>query len=210
MPFISIEGIDGSGKTEQVTLLVEHLRGTGQSVIQTKEPDGGQLGAEVRAILTRAGRRLAPAEQLLLVSAARFDHVQSIIRPALANGQWVISDRFIDSTYAFQVAVSDVDLHQLFRAARDIVVGSTLPDLTIILDLSLEVARDRRRQRYESVTDHAEETRDFAAIRDGLLTVAVEDPERCHVVDADQSLSSVARDIWRLVEPLLRASAATH
>lgn len=203
MPFISIEGIDGSGKTEQVRLLVEHLRSTGQTVLQTKEPDGGQLGAEVRAILTRPGRRLAPAEQLLLVSAARFDHVRSIIRPALANGQWVISDRFIDSTYAFQVAVSDADLHQLFRSTRDIVVGPTLPDLTIILDLPLEVARDRRGQRRDGVADPAEDTRDFAAIRDGLVAVARGNPGRCHVIDANQSPSAVARDIWRLVEPLL-------
>lgn len=210
MPFISIEGIDGSGKTEQVKLLVEHLRSAGQSVLQTKEPDGGQLGAEVRAILTRPDRRLDPVEQLLLVSAARFDHVQSIIRPALANSQWVISDRFIDSTYAFQVAVSDVDLHQLFRSTRDIVVGSTLPDLTIILDLPIEVARNRRGQRHDGVADPAEATRDFAAIQDALLTVALENPRRCHLIDADQSPSAVARDIWQLVEPLLPDSPAKH
>lgn len=88
MPFISIEGIDGSGKTEQVRLLVERLRNAGQTVLQTKEPDGGHLGAEVRAILTRPNRKLAAAEQLLLVSAARFDHVRSVIRPALAKGKW--------------------------------------------------------------------------------------------------------------------------
>ncbi|MDB5995303.1 MAG: Thymidylate kinase [Pseudomonas sp.] len=210
MPFISIEGIDGSGKTEQVKLLVEHLRSAGQSVLQTKEPDGGQLGAEVRAILTRPDRRLDPVEQLLLVSAARFDHVQSIIRPALANGQWVISDRFIDSTYAFQVAVSDVDLHQLFRSTRDIVVGSTFPDLTIILDLPIEVAKHRRGQRHDGVADPAEATRDFAAIQDGLLTVSLENPRRCHLIDADQLPSAVARDIWQLVEPLLRDSPATN
>lgn len=210
MPFISIEGIDGSGKTEQVKLLVEHLRGTGQLVLQTKEPDGGHLGAEVRSILTRSERQLAPAEQLLLVSAARYDHVQSVIRPALANGQWVISDRFIDSTYAFQVAVSDVDLHKLFQSVRDIVVGSTLPDLTIILDLPLEVARERRGQRHDGVADPAEDTRDFATIRDGLLEVALENPGRCHIIDADQPPSDVACDIWHLVEPLLRGSSAAH
>lgn len=203
MPFISIEGIDGSGKTEQVKLLAKHLRGTGQSVLPTKEPDGGHLGAEVRAMLTRPDRHLSPVEQLLLVSAARYDHVQSVIRPALANGQWVISDRFIDSTYAFQVAVSDVDLQQLFRSAREIVVGATLPDLTIILDLPLEVARARRGQRQDGVADPAESTRDFAAIRDGLLGVALENPRRCHVIDANQSPSQVASDIWCLVEPLL-------
>ncbi|MBC8879492.1 MULTISPECIES: dTMP kinase [Pseudomonas] len=210
MPFISIEGIDGSGKTEQVKLLVEHFRSIGQSVLQTKEPDGGQLGAEVRAILTRPGRQLAPAEQLLLVSAARFDHVQSVIRPALANGQCVVSDRFIDSTYAFQVAVSDVDLHQLFRSTRDIVVGSTLPAITIILDLPLQVAENRRRQRRDDVADPAEETRDFATIRDALLAVALENPGRCYVINADQPPSAVACEIWRLVKPMLRELRATR
>jgi len=203
MPFISIEGIDGSGKTEQVKLLVEHLRDTGQSVLQTKEPDGGHLGTEVRSILTRSDRQLAPAEQLLLVSAARYDHVQSVIRPALASGHWVISDRFIDSTYSFQVAVSDADLHQLFRSTRDIVVGNTLPDFTFILDLPLEVARGRREQRRDSVLDPAESSRDFAVIREALITVAHQEPERCHVIDANQSPKAVARDIWRLVEPFL-------
>ena len=203
MPFASIEGIDGSGKTEQVRLLVKRLRSTGRTVLQTKEPDGGKLGAEVRAILTRPDRRLASAEQLLLVSAARFDHVRSVIRPALAEGQWVVSDRFIDSTYAFQVAVSDVDLHNLFRSTREIVVGATLPDLTIILDLPLEVAHDRRKRRSDGVTDPSEATRDFAAIREALVSLAREEPGRCHIINADQSLSAVASDIWCLVETLL-------
>lgn len=203
MPFVSIEGIDGSGKSEQVRPLVDHLRSTGQRVLQTKEPDGGHWGEEVRAILTRPDRRLAPAEQLLLVSAARFDHVHSVIRPALADGQWVVSDRFIDSTYAFQVAVSEVNLHEMFRSIRDIVVGATLPDLTIILDLPLGVALGRRRQRRDGSSDPAEDTRNFAAIRNALVAVAHKDPGRCHVIDASQSPSAVARDIWRLVEPLL-------
>lgn len=203
MPFISIEGIDGSGKTNQVKLLVERLKSAGQTVLQTKEPDGGHLGAEVRAILTCSDRQLAPAEQLLLVSAARFDHVRSVIRPALTSGKWVISDRFIDSTYAFQVAVSDTDLHQLFQSTREIVVGTTLPDLTIILDLPLDVALSRRGLRRDSVLDPAEATRDFASIREGLLAVAREDKKRCHVVNANQTLDAVAQDIWCIVQRLL-------
>lgn len=203
MSFVSIEGIDGSGKTEQVRLLVERLKRAGRAVLQTKEPDGGHLGAEVRAILTQPDRRLAPAEQLLLISAARFDHVHSVIRPALADGRWVVSDRFIDSTYAFQVAVSDVDLHQLFRSVRDVVVETTMPEVTIILDLPAEVARNRRAQRRDGLPDPDEATRDFNTIREALIAVAHEEPDRCHVVDADQSLDAVARDVWRLVEPML-------
>lgn len=203
MPFVSFEGIDGSGKTEQVGLLVERLRGAGLPVLQTKEPDGGQLGAEVRAMLTHPGRRLAPAEQLLLISAARYDHVRNVIRPALADGQWVVSDRFIDSTYAFQVAVADVDLDRLFRAVREVVVETTFPDLTVILDLPSEVARDRRAQRGDSVLDPEEATRDFQTIRDALIAKAGQEPSRCHLVEADQSPEAVAGDVWRLVEALL-------
>lgn len=203
MPFISIEGIDGSGKTNQVNLLVKRLRNAGKTVLQTKEPDGGHLGAEVRAIFTHPDRQLAPAEQLLLVSAARFDHVRSVIRPALTKGQWVISDRFIDSTYAFQVAVSDTDLHHLFKSTREIVVGNTLPDLTIILDLPPDVALNRRKLRSDNISDPAEATRDFASIRAGLLAVALEEPTRCHVIDANQRLEAVAQDIWCIVEQLL-------
>ncbi|MDD2131393.1 dTMP kinase [Pseudomonas sp. 17391] len=210
MPFVSIEGIDGSGKSEQVKRLVDHLRALGLSVLQTKEPDGGHLGREVRAILTHADRNLAPAEQLLLVSAARYDHVKNVIRPALANGHWVISDRFVDSTYAFQVAVSDANLHQLFRSATDIVVGTTLPDFTFILDLPLEVAGARRDQRLDDISDPAEATRDFAAIRNGLLEVAIQNPERCHIIDANQQPGEVARDIWRIVERVLRDFPANH
>ncbi|GAB1614863.1 dTMP kinase [Pseudomonas sp. NGC7] len=203
MPFLSIEGIDGSGKSEQVKRLVEHLRSLGHSVLQTKEPDGGHLGSEIRAILTHSDRKLSPTEQLLLVSAARYGHVEKVIRPALENGEWVISDRFVDSTYAYQVAVSDVDLHQLFRSVTDVVVGTTLPDFTFILDLPLEVARTRRDQRRDGVNDPAEATRDFASIRNGLSEVAAKNPKRCHIINADQQPDEVARDIWRIVERIL-------
>lgn len=203
VPFISIEGIDGSGKTEQVRRLVEHLTNAGLKVLQTKEPDGGHLGAEVRSMLTRPGRVLDAAEQLLLVSAARFDHVRSVIRPALERGQWVVSDRFIDSTYAFQVAAAERCLHAMFRSVGEIVVGSTYPKLTIILDLPPEVAHGRRMLRRDGVEDPAEATRDFAAIRNGLLELAQQEPERCRIINADQPADAVAKDIWSLVEPLL-------
>lgn len=203
MPFVSIEGIDGSGKSEQVRFLVQRLRGVGQTVIQTKEPDGGQLGAEIRAILTRGQRRLSPTEQLLLVSAARFDHVRSVIQPALRAGHWVVSDRFIDSTYAFQVAVSDTNIEQMFRSVCDVVVGPTIPDITIILDLPVEVARSRRMRRGEAAFDPAEADRDFYAIRNGLIAASRLNPERCRIVDGNRPPDDVAHDVWHHVESLL-------
>lgn len=202
MPFVSFEGIDGSGKTEQVRRLVCHLRAIGADVLQTKEPDGGHLGLEVRSILTRDERQLSAAEQLLLVSAARYDHVRNIIVPALEEGRWVISDRFVDSTYAFQVAASDLDLDPLFRAATEIVVGSVLPDLTFILDLPVAAASARRLARLNEAADPSEALRDFEGIRRALLDVADRNPERCTVIDGDRPPELVADEIWKNVEAL--------
>lgn len=203
MPFVSLEGIDGSGKTEQAARLAERLRAAGQIVLATKEPDGGHLGTEIRSILTRAGRVLSPAEQLLLVSAARYDHVRSVIAPALADGEWVVSDRFRDSTYAFQVVGSDVNLEPLFTAVNEVVVGSVMPDVTIILDLPVEVAMARRTKRAPESEDPSEAIRDFQSIRGGLLDLAEREPERCRVVDGSQHPDKVEDAIWREVAGLI-------
>lgn len=202
MPFVSLEGIDGSGKTEQVARLAGRLSAIGHVVLQTKEPDGGHLGVEVRSILTRGGRILSPTEQLLLVSAARYDHVRSAVVPALARGEWVVSDRFCDSTYAFQVAVSDVDLEPLFAVVNQVVIGSVLPDVTIILDLPIEAALARRTKRGEG-HDPEETLRDFQSIRAGLLSLAERDAGRCRIVDGDQHPDQVEEAIWREIRGLL-------
>lgn len=203
MPFISVEGIDGSGKTEQVGLLIERLMREGKTVVRTKEPDGGHLGGDVRSILTDRCRVLSPMEQLLLVSAARYDHVRSVVRPALDAGNWVVTDRFIDSTYAFQVVASEIDLGRVYDEVTAVVVGGTMPDITLVLCLPVEVARARRAARGRSDEDPAEALRDFQAISDALLSVARGNPRRCRVIDADQDRGSVARDVWQAVQPLL-------
>lgn len=203
MPFISIEGVDGSGKTRQTDFLVKHLRDRGRSVVRTKEPDGGRLGAEVRAILVNPRHVLSPVEQLLLVSAARYDHVRSVVRPALEAGAWVVSDRFLDSTFAFQVAVSGADLSRIHEEVAAIVVGATMPDLTVVLDCPVEVARARRDVRTDGDDDPAEVFRDFDVIREALLEAARRDPGRCHVIDADRELEVVSGDIRQLIDPLL-------
>lgn len=203
MPFISVEGVDGSGKTTQTALLVDYLQQIGRRVIRTKEPDGGRLGAEVRAILTNPRHVLSPLEQLLLVNAARTDHVRSVIRPAINAGAWVVCDRFVDSTYAFQVAAAEHELLSIHEAAVSLVVGDTLPDLTIILDLPIEVARGRREARNGSCDDPAEKSRDFVAIRAALIEAARRAPSRCRIVDANRDPQAVAADVRGVVGPLL-------
>lgn len=201
MPFVSFEGIDGSGKTVQAEILATSLRAMNLKVLKTKEPDGGWIGSSVRSILVseRSGQ-LSAQEEMLLISAARFDHVKNVIRPALKAGHWVVSDRFVDSTFAFQVFKTGVS-EEAFQAITSEVVGDTMPDFTFILDIDPAVAIQRRKDRMEgSDIDPAEITRDFTRIRDGLLEAAKRAPNRCHIVDAHASLRDVADSVISIIK----------
>ncbi len=211
MPFVSFEGVDGSGKTTQVARLHSALAAQGHDVVQTKEPDGGHIGGLVRAILVDPARvaRLSPTEELLLISAARYDHVRSVISPALMRGAWVISDRFYDSTFAFQAFETGVDA-ELFAVVTRAVVGDLAPDLTIILDADDAVSRSRRAARPEAASevDPSEALRDFARIRRGLMKLVHDEPQRCRLVDASQPPDAVAADVLRFVGSLELAAAS--
>lgn len=193
MPFVSVEGIDGSGKSVQSAHLSNALRGMNCNVVSTKEPDSGMIGTSVRSILVaELPAKLSYLEEMLLISAARANHVTSVIRPALDAGSWVVSDRYIDSTYAFQVYETCVP-ERLFLEIASAVAGETMPDLTIILDIEPDTALQRRMARSAAaVEDPAEATRDFARIRSGFLTLARRYPDRCRVIDASQSEEEVA------------------
>lgn len=200
MPFVSIEGIDGSGKSLQVQYLADALRRMDLTVVQTKEPEGGWIGAGVRAILVAPRpAKLSPLEEMLLISAARVDHVRSVVRPALEAGSWVVSDRFLDSTYAFQVHGLDIAV-DLFEKISQAVVGETLPDFTFILDIDPETAQKRRSARGSAgEVDPAEATRDFVRIRKGLLNAARTDNGRYHVIDATRGATEVSEEILSIV-----------
>lgn len=188
MAFVTFEGIDGSGKTTQAKRLVAELRERGVQVVATKEPDGGHIGKEIRAILVKQRElRLDAYEEALLVSAARYDHVRSVIRPALDAGLWVVCDRFIDSTFAFQTFENSVS-QSFFDVVSSHIVGTTLPDFTFILDIDADAALRRRAENTAArASDPAEAHRNFGRIRRGLLEAARRDPQRCHVIDATGS-----------------------
>lgn len=170
-------------------------------MLRTKEPDGGWIGAEIRSILVKdRGAPLSPQEEMLLVSAARYNHVHKVIRPILEAGDWVVTDRFVDSTFAIQVFETGVS-EAAFDAIRTEVLGETIPDFTFILDIDLETALDRRSARQgKADCDPAEVTRNFERIRNGLLEVARREPKRCHVIDATTSLHAVASTIMAIID----------
>jgi dTMP kinase len=190
--FISFEGIDGSGKSTQARLLAATLRARGATVLETREP-GGSPGAEaIRALLVRGPvERWSPESETLLFTAARRDHLERVIRPGLDRGDWVITDRFADSTRVYQGLVR-AGLRGTVDALHALAIGLE-PDLTLILDLDPATARDRHRARGGDEDRFERFGAVFQArLRDGFLALAAEFPDRCRVVSAEGAPDVVA------------------
>jgi dTMP kinase len=190
--FITFEGVDGAGKSTQIARLAAHLREGGARVVATREPGGSPGAEEIRRLLVEGepGRWSAETE-ILLFAAARRDHLERLIAPALARGDAVLCDRFADSTRVYQGAVRG-DLRATVDALHDLVIGVE-PDLTIILDLDPDEALARGRARGGDETRFERFGADFQRrLRDGFLRLAAEQPGRCRVVPADGPEDEVA------------------
>ncbi len=192
LKFVTFEGGEGGGKSTQLRLLAEALRGAGETVVTTREPGGAPGAEEIRRLLVEGEPGRWPAEaEALLHFAARAEHLAAVVRPALDRGQWVLSDRFADSTLAYQGYGQGLDLGWL-NQLRARVVGATEPGLTLILDLPVEtgLGRAREQQRYERMGRAFHEK-----LQAGFLAIAKAEPERCRVIDATQSIDAVAGDV---------------
>jgi dTMP kinase len=197
---ITVEGVEGSGKTTQCRLLAEWLRGQGHRVRETSEPDGSPIGAAIRAILEQDG--LTPLTEALLFTAARQQHVAQVIRPALDTREIVISDRYADATLAYQGYGRGLDL-QTIRELNALATGGVLPDLTLLLDLEPGVGLERLGGRARD----AFERLDLAfheKVRQGYLELAREEKNRIVVLDAQQPLDRLQAEIRKAVGDLLR------
>ena len=209
--FITFEGGEGTGKSTQAALLAERLRRSAIEVVLTREP-GGSLGAEIirHVLLSGAAAPLGPVAEALLFAAARADHVENTIRPALERGQWVVCDRFLDSTRAYQGALGKVDA-RIIRALERITVGVTAPDLTLILDLPTRVGLERASaRRGAGKADRFEdEAADFhRKLRKAFKDIAKANPERCVVIDARGGKEAIAEQVWNVVAARLAPTAA--
>lgn len=204
--FITFEGGEGAGKSTQAKLLAERLEETGHEMFVTREPGGSEKAEEIREfLLSGRAKGFGPLGEALLFYAARDDHLQTAIRPALEAGRWVICDRFSDSTRAYQGAAGGVG-PQILSTLQRIVVGDTRPDLTIILDLPPEEGLRRALHAAGSEQEDAGPDRfesmdlDFhRALRQAFLDIAAEEPERCVVLDAMEPASAVGESVWEVV-----------
>ena len=201
--FISFEGIDGSGKSTQLDLLAERLRAEGHEVLLTREPGGSPGAEEIRALVLQGDPDRWSAEtELLLFTAARRDHLERTILPALAAGKIVLCDRFADSTRMYQ-GLSRGDLRQAVDTLHALMIG-TEPDLTVLIDINPALGLRRAKSRHgteERFEDFGERLQ--ARMRQGFLTLAAEQPHRIRLVDGDRSIEEVAQDVSNLVQSFL-------
>ncbi|MCA0358464.1 MAG: dTMP kinase [Proteobacteria bacterium] len=197
--FISFEGGEGAGKSTQIRRLADRLATAGHDVIVTREP-GGSPGAEaIRDLLVNgAADRWSPVTESLLMYAARRDHLERVIRPALARGAIVLCDRFADSTRAYQGAGGDAPA-SLIAALEAHVLGGTVPVLTLILDLPAEVGLQRAEARGGAARFESKGLAFHERLRAGYLEIARQEPERCVVIDANAPLDAVAAAISDVV-----------
>lgn len=198
---VTFEGGEGAGKSTQIARLADRLEGRGLRVVRTREP-GGTPGAEAirRVLLAGGARRFGSAAEALLFAAARADHVDRLIRPALAGGAWVLCDRFTDSTRVYQgTAGVPADL---LTALERIALAGTAPELTVILDVPAAVGLARAAQRAGGAPDRFEgdPLEEHEARRQAFLAIARADPARCVVIDATGDADTVAAAIWKAVE----------
>ena len=201
--FISFEGIDGSGKSTQIKLLADHLHSQGRKVIITREPGGSTGAEEIRALVLQGEiDRWSAETELLLFTAARRDHLERTIRPALAAGKIVLCDRFADSTRMYQ-GLSRGDLRQTVDQLHSLMIG-TEPDLTVLLDINPALGLTRAKSRHgteERFEDFGESLQ--VRMRQGFLTLANDRPDRVKVINGDRAIDSVADDIKALVDGFL-------
>ncbi len=207
--FITFEGGEGAGKSTQIKALAERLNAARQPTLVTREP-GGSPGAEIvrHLVLSGMGKLLGPDAETLLFAAARDDHVRSVILPALSQGTWVLCDRFTDSTRVYQGRVGHV-APEVLNAMERVTIGDLKPDLTIILDVPVEIGMQRAAARRGSGTPdrfEAEDVQFHQQLRDAYRQIAADEPQRCVLIDTTADPAAVAATIWAAVRDRLLAA----
>lgn len=206
--FITFEGPEGAGKTTQIKLLAEALKSKGHDVVLTREPGGTPLAEKIRSILiTRDAGDWDFVSEAMLLYTARLEHVKNVIKPSLAQKKIVISDRFSDSTKAYQGYGRGVDM-SIIEEIEKISIQNFKPDLTIIMDIDVEQGLNRTKERFGNQSDNSGSTEDrferaglefHKKLRNGYLDIAKKEPQRCFVISADDSVENIQKEILEIV-----------
>jgi dTMP kinase len=211
--FITFEGGEGSGKSTQIRILADRLAAAKLRAIVTREP-GGSPGAEIirHLVLSGMGKLLGPEAETLLFVAARDDHAHAVIKPALEQGIWVLCDRFSDSTRAYQGTLGHVD-PRVLNAMERVTIGDLKPDLTVILDVPVEIGMQRAAARRGAAAPDRFEAEDIdfhQKLRDAYRRIAETEPQRCALIDANADANTVAAKVWTALRERLLASNAPN
>lgn len=194
--FITLEGVDGAGKSTHLDFLAEKIRARGVELIVTREPGGTVLGEKLRYLLLNEA--MQPDTELLLMYAARAEHVTTLIKPALARGAWVLSDRFHDASFAYQCGGRGIDANRLL-ALEHWALGGFKPDLTLLFDVAPKIAAKRRAQARAADRFEQEQADFFNRVREAYLVRARTEPERIRVVDSSLDIELIRADLdWIL------------
>ncbi|WP_439368029.1 dTMP kinase [Bradyrhizobium sp. PMVTL-01] len=210
--FITFEGGEGTGKSTQIKKLADRLKAARMRILVTREP-GGSPGAEImrHLVLSGMGKLLGPEAETLLFAAARDDHVRTVIQPALNQGAWVLCDRFADSTLAYQGSLGRVPIG-LINAMQRVTIGDLKPDLTIILDLPVEIGLQRAAVRRGAGTPDRFESEQLSfhqGLREAYRKIAAEEPARCVLIDANSDPDTVADRVWTALRERLLPTTAS-
>tara|TARA_B100000459_G_C8528781_1_gene179563 strand:+ start:34 stop:666 length:633 start_codon:yes stop_codon:yes gene_type:complete len=202
--FITFEGTEGCGKSTHIKKLARRLEAEGHTVRTLREPGGTESGESIRQLLKHGPEELTAEAELLLMNASRVQLVREVIRPAIAAGEIVLCDRFYDSTTVYQGTGRGLDAAQV-QAVIDFAVGDTRPDLTLFLQIPLKTSEERRARRSETDRFEQADRTFFERIEAGYTALATAEPNRIRVIEADQSLDTVATAIWRIVSDRLKS-----
>ncbi len=198
--FITFEGGEGGGKSTQAARMAGYLRSKGLDVLETREPGGTPESEALRDLLVQGDPdRWSALSELLLITAARVEHVNRLIEPALAQGRWVICDRFADSTLAYQGIAGELGL-ELVEQLQELAVGATTPDVTFLLDLRAEAGLQRAEKRGGAARFEKKGAAFHQTLRDGFLALANENPQRIVLIDGEDSFDNV----WEQIEVELK------
>ena len=198
--FITLEGMDGAGKSTHIPNIITALKARGVEVVSTREPGGTRLGEQLRALLLHDA--MHPETETLLMFAARREHIANVIEPALKRGAYVLSDRFTDATYAYQCGAKGVASSKI-KQLEKWVQGSLQPDLTLLFDVPVEISMERLTTAREPDKFEREDAKFFDKLRQAYLTRAKENPARFRVIDANQTLDKVKAEVNKMLEEII-------